>query len=75
MATEVPELSASEPADSTAGAAAENAKAPASTAAAAIFFNIDMFLNTSRIRYKASTVLVDTHCKMFSTGTVKHSSN
>jgi hypothetical protein len=34
-----------------------------------------MFLNTSRIRYKASTVLVDTHCKMFSTGTVKHSSN
>ncbi|MNP76299.1 hypothetical protein D3C76_1735090 [compost metagenome] len=40
MATEVPALSAIEPADRTAGAAAENARAPAKTAAAAIFFNM-----------------------------------
>src|SRR5688572_11020081 len=72
MATEVLVDSAREPADRTAGAAAEKARAPASTAAVAIFFNINGFLNTSRIRYKASTVLVDIHCKMFSTGTVKH---
>jgi hypothetical protein len=39
-ATDTPVVSAMEPADRTAGAAAENAKAAASTPAAAIFFNI-----------------------------------
>jgi hypothetical protein len=40
LAAAVPALSLMEPADRTAGAAAENASAPASTAAAAIFLNM-----------------------------------
>ena len=68
------ETSVSEAVDSTAGAAAENASAPARTAPAAIFFNIE-FLNKSRgcrSFNQVSTTLVDTHCKMVSTETVKH---
>jgi hypothetical protein len=40
VATAVPELSAREPADSTAGAAAENARAPARRAAVTNFLNM-----------------------------------
>jgi Na+-transporting methylmalonyl-CoA/oxaloacetate decarboxylase gamma subunit len=40
LATEVPDVSAMEPADKAAGAAAEKARAAAKVAAAAIFFNI-----------------------------------
>ncbi|MCU1547276.1 MAG: hypothetical protein JWO29_227 [Arthrobacter sp.] len=67
----MPVLSAAEPADSTAGAAAERARAPAIRALAAIFFNIE-FLNMSRGPSQVSISLVDIHCKMVSTGTVKH---
>jgi hypothetical protein len=40
VADEIPEVSETEPAERVAGATAENAKAPAKTAAAAIFLNM-----------------------------------